>query len=405
MRHLLSIVFLLLCFTIRSQVVITKATSGINISADKASNAASPAFTALGNIVIRENLRTDIPNPSAGGTFTISAPQGWKFKSATGTITANGPPNDIISKSITVTANTIIINYTTNTANNIDILTISGIQIQCSNGADVPGTGELLFTSVSPSISGIINNVTSAGSLSQIAGDPGKLAIILPGQVYIDGSTVSGTGVSGNPVPQISCVAFNIGKILAKDQFGNISTSYSGSKRMTYEGPSSGSLPPVYTTQINFLSGQSTTIPATVLKKAETIRINTTDGSIMPEPSSLLTVIPNIVSRFEIKASDGTEIQNQTAGQPFTIMIMAFDADGNICNSGPNAFNGIINLSSTGTLSQGTGMTANFTNGILTSHSVTISDTGTFLLKADSGAISTAGNLFEVGCKTHQYQQ
>src|SRR2546425_4645043 len=45
--------------TARASVTVTPATSGLNISADKAQNATSPAFTTLGNIDIAEGSATD----------------------------------------------------------------------------------------------------------------------------------------------------------------------------------------------------------------------------------------------------------------------------------------------------------------------------------------------------------
>src|ERR1041384_3160044 len=42
-----------------ANVAVTPATGGTNISADKAQNATSPAFTTLGNIVITEGAEPD----------------------------------------------------------------------------------------------------------------------------------------------------------------------------------------------------------------------------------------------------------------------------------------------------------------------------------------------------------
>src|SRR5207245_7449256 len=67
-------------------VTITSATGGTNILADKAANAISPAWTALGPIVIREGNKFDFSS-GANLTLVLKAPAGFEFN------TSPPPPN------------------------------------------------------------------------------------------------------------------------------------------------------------------------------------------------------------------------------------------------------------------------------------------------------------------------
>ena len=84
----LSLGFLLLgAAGAQANVNITPATGGVNISADKAQNAAAPAFTTLGDILITEGASGDFPSQT-GKSLILTAPSGWRFNAGTGTATA-----------------------------------------------------------------------------------------------------------------------------------------------------------------------------------------------------------------------------------------------------------------------------------------------------------------------------
>ena len=72
-----------------------------------------------------------------------------------------------------------------------------------------------------------------------------------------------------------------------------------------------------------------------------------------------------------VEAVGGGAIATQTAGTSFDIQITAEDANNNTMTFFDGAGN-TVDISSTGTLSAGGGATAAFTNGVLASHSVTI---------------------------------
>lgn len=94
-----------------------------------------------------------------------------------------------------------------------------------------------------------------------------------------------------------------------------------------------------------------------------------------------------ILTKFLITTTGGDPIPTQTAGQSFDIRITAVDGANNTISS----FEGSVDISSNGNLSQGQGTTANFVDGVLSSHSVTFSNTGTFALLATESGGSTSG--------------
>ncbi|MDZ7379745.1 MAG: DUF2341 domain-containing protein, partial [candidate division KSB1 bacterium] len=100
------------------------------------------------------------------------------------------------------------------------------------------------------------------------------------------------------------------------------------------------------------------------------------------------------IADFLVEAAGGGAIGTQTAGTPFSIRITARDSLGNTVTT----FNDTVDITSTGTLSAGGGTTAAFTNGVLASHSVTISNTGTFTITATRTAGTETGtsNSFTV---------
>src|SRR5207244_1360210 len=90
-----------------------------------------------------------------------------------------------------------------------------------------------------------------------------------------------------------------------------------------------------------------------------------------------ITVNPGVLNNFLVEAAVGGAISTQTAGSAFNIKITARDENNNTVTG----FTGTATITSTGTLSAG-GTTAAFSAGVLASHSVTISNTGSFTLPA-----------------------
>lgn len=101
------------------------------------------------------------------------------------------------------------------------------------------------------------------------------------------------------------------------------------------------------------------------------------------------------LNNFLVEAAGGGSIGTQTPGVAFSIQVTARDASNNTLAN----FTGTVDITSTCTLSSGSGTTASFVTGILASHSVTISSTGSCSITATrtSGTEAGTSNSFTVG--------
>ncbi|PYM08951.1 MAG: hypothetical protein DMF15_07325 [Verrucomicrobia bacterium] len=131
---------------------------------------------------------------------------------------------------------------------------------------------------------------------------------------------------------------------------------------------------------------------------AGSVTIGASGGSLAAgtgNPITFTVVANTTVDHFAF----ATISSPQTAGTPFNITITAQDAGNNtVIGYSGNGFK--VKLTSTGTFSASTAITtAAFTNGVLTNHSVTITNTGNFTITAtDNGGGTATGtsNSFQV---------
>lgn len=386
---------LLLSFQANAVATITRATGGTLISADKAENASAPSYTTLGNVVITEGTMNDIAI-GTNVTFTLIAPSGWKFNPSASVFASTNLSTDITSLSVTsITASLITIQATIASVLNSDILTISGVEVRAIEGGNIPNTANITRGG-SAMIIGCSAGAVLA-NLSQTAGNIDQLVITLPGQTYSDANIASTSGNSGSPTAQTSGTAFTITKIRACDQFYNVVTNYFGVKSLSYSGPQNGFTTPTYTTSVSFASGVSSTVLNTNLKFAETTAINLTDGTYFGS-SALVTVNAGTYSKFIVEASTGGNIGTHITDIPFDIKITATDANNNPCTTGGNTFTGTVDITSSGTLSTGSGTTASFTSGVLSSRTIAYSSPGNYTITATKTGGSEFGtsNSFQV---------
>ncbi|MFZ2205174.1 MAG: dockerin type I domain-containing protein, partial [Minisyncoccia bacterium] len=153
-----------------------------------------------------------------------------------------------------------------------------------------------------------------------------------------------------------------------------------------------GSITP--TISNNFVSGSLTqNVRVTQSGSGKTITATKT-GDTQFFTSNTFDVNPGTVASFIVEASGGGSIGTQTIAVPFDIKITAKDSFGNIATG----FTGTADISSTGTLSSGSGITSSFTAGILSAHSVTLSNAGAFTITATRTGGSETGisNSFTV---------
>lgn len=89
---------------------------------------------------------------------------------------------------------------------------------------------------------------------------------------------------------------------------------------------------------------------------------------------------------FKVEAAAGGAIPRQRAGVAFAIKITAQQAN----NTTYTAFTGKVRITSTGSLTAGGDSTAKFVAGVLSSHSVTIGNTGQFTITATKDSSGTS---------------
>src|SRR5207248_792240 len=85
-----------------------------------------------------------------------------------------------------------------------------------------------------------------------------------------------------------------------------------------------------------------------------------------------LTVNPGALDHFKVEAAGGGAIGTQTAGTPFSVKVTAQDT----FNNTVTGFTGTVDVSSNKTCSAGCVQSAAFTAGVLASHSVTLTQSG-----------------------------
>jgi hypothetical protein len=157
---------------LRADVIITSPTGGNNVSADKALNSTNGAgFVALGNLVITEAVASDFATGD-NQTLILTGPEGWRFNPGVGSISfiAN---RDVTAASLAVTTSNITITFSTKADTKMDALTISGVQVQALDGANMPGAGYLRQLFENPGtavIAGIELDFSTFSLLNQIAG-------------------------------------------------------------------------------------------------------------------------------------------------------------------------------------------------------------------------------------------
>jgi hypothetical protein len=101
------------------------------------------------------------------------------------------------------------------------------------------------------------------------------------------------------------------------------------------------------------------------------------------------------VTNFKIESVDNEPIGTQIAGEPFDIRITAIDGEG---DEVPD-FDGTVDLSSTSNILSGGGTTSPFVDGVLDTHTITLSESGTHTVTAvrsDQTFVSGSSNTFIV---------
>ncbi len=182
-------------------VSITPATNGDNISIDTTADEGTGAFVSLDGPAITETAAGDI----AAGTHTLTLPAGWEFDASTINIFKFGGNIALADNSIPVFQGDTSFSFTVSTAStNISTLGFANLKVRPTT--QTPSTG-IIKHSGAP-ISGVVDDTSSFGTLTTVAGTVDKLAF----------TTQPGNAVYGsllNPQPVVK----------TQDQFSNNSTN------------------------------------------------------------------------------------------------------------------------------------------------------------------------------------
>ena len=121
-----------------------------------------------------------------------------------------------------------------------------------------------------------------------------------------------------------SGVSFNLVSVTTIDQFANISNDYTGSKTLTYSGPTADPVTgstPIYTTTVSFSSSASTTTLSTTLFKAETVAITVKDGSIEGTSNAITVTYADYVIYY-VSGNNQVGVAGQTLEEPIKVIVL-----------------------------------------------------------------------------------
>lgn len=310
----------LLVWWVYAAATVTAWTAGTNLSADKASNAISPAWTTLWQIRINEWANTDIPANLNSWTYILTIPTWWEFNTSAWTISYTAA-RDITNAGLDIASDTItIILKTDATANRRDRINLNSIQVRSTDWVTIPNAWNILRLSTNPwtfSIVWITNNSTNFWSLSQTVWALNKLEVIFPWQ----SRWWTGVWVTGYPSFVFPNLQFTITDFKAVDQFDHQLSSYAWSKTMTYWWVSTASGANIFTTTVSFTAWDATTTLNTTLKTPWQYELTVRNGTTVYGTSTQFTVLnwwyfidaPTSISLPNIQATNSQSIVRSTS--------------------------------------------------------------------------------------------
>ncbi len=313
------VVTLVAMFAVSAQaaVTVTPASGGTNISADKAANATTPAYTALVNIIIVEGANTDFAH--SGGsvvTLVLEPPTGWSFEASQGSTTRNGGPSDFQNPpSIGVTATAATVQFRINNTTAADTLTVSGLRVRPNDGVlgNTPA-GDIVRGAASTSTINGVSGATNFGSLSMTFGAAKQLS------VDTQPSSAATAGVAFAPQPAIR-VEDQHGNLRTTDNTTSVSAARDGGGSPAIQGTLSATASAGIATFLNLSHN-----------KAETISLAFSSSGLTGTTSNNVVVSAANASTVKFTTHPG----GATAGAAFSTqpVLQTFDAFDNLSNGG-----------------------------------------------------------------------
>lgn len=319
MTALFSLIFGVIFSTnVMATVVVTQATGGTGISADKAANSITPGYTTLSVIKVTEGSPTDFAINQVNRTFILSAPSNYTFNPGHGSVTQVGTGFQNTA-TISVTSTTITVTFSTNASTtSTDALWISGIQVEAVDGSNLT-----------------TQNITRSGGTATInwPNNPnfGNMNSIAGALDHFSFATISS--------PQVAGANFSVA-ISAVDYVGNIRTNYNSNLNLT---TNAGTITPA-STGTGFVNGVRT-LNVNVSLAGTLKTITATDPMTAKHgTSNTFTVNPNSFVKLQLlspgespapgtlNGKTGTP-SAQTASNSFNVTVNAVDADWNVVSS------------------------------------------------------------------------
>jgi len=345
------------------------ATGGDAISADDSGG----SYTTLTGPRITEDIAGEL---TGSGTIVLNAPSGFEWDTAGATPSVTVQEAYGISTALTVSytsRTTSTITFTIGTESNSGSqpgeVIFSGIQVRPSS-ATVPNTGNITNTGTTgPSGS------TNFGTLTLVAGTPT--------QVVYTQSPSAGT------MDEVLSPAINVE---IQDAGGNTMET-SGTSVAIAISTGTGNL--TGTTTLSTDAAGHISFSDLIIDAADTFALTASSSGLTSAVSSSFVVSnPGQFVTFLIEKESTGNILTQTAGVDFNVKISAVDGSSTV----DATFTGTVDITSSGTLSNGSGTTAAFAAGILTSHTLAVSSIGDYTVTATNTAGSENGssNTFTV---------
>jgi hypothetical protein len=345
---------------------ITPAEGGEAISADDANT----SYTSLTGPVIQEGFPGEL---TASGTIVLKAPTGYEWNTSTSPgvsiAPAYGGSTTLASTFTSITSSNITFTINTESSSNPGQITFSGLQVRPTTGT-LPNTGTI--TNIGTTGQG---GATNYGSLVMVPGTVDSL-------IYVQQPTI--TNVDDIITPSV--------RVQLVDQFGNsINTSGVDVGIAISSGPGNLSgTTPVSTNVLGIAEFSDLEIDDVGAHQL----IATSAGLDSRISSSFNIVNAGVLVGFKIERVPSGNISSKLAGQAFDIKITAIDGTGTAVTS----FTGTVSITSSCTMGTGQGTTANFTSGVLSSRSVSITSVGNCSITAtnSAGAENGISNTFSV---------
>jgi hypothetical protein len=352
--------------------LLSPALGGDAISADDASSSA--IYTTLSGPRIQESFAGEL----SSGTFIFEAPDGYEWDDTGSNPTARvnaafGGSSDLLVSFTSRTKTQITFTITSSSTDNPAEITFENLRVRPTSGI-IPNVGTIKNVGSTG-----LGGATDYGLLNLVPGNPAN-------QIFLNQPNSSTLNLPINPSPRLQLI----------DQFGNpinksrISVSVS-LNQISGSGNFNGSS--ITTVETNFLGVADFTNLS--IDDVGTYSLTFSSAGLTDTTSNQFDVVlPGELTNFLIQRAPSGNISDKLAGQDFNISLIAVDGTQNTATS----FNGTVSLTSNCTIGTGIGTSPSFTDGVLPSLTMSISNIGSCTLTATntSGTEQGTSNAFTV---------